>query len=444
LVKKVRKPLRLSDISVPGNDMGKLGKGLPIMTTIRDERWTCRGCGNCCRGNLVPLHLDDLQRLRDQRWENHPEYKNISFIKREGLFSQRYRLAQRSDGNCVFLGDDNLCRIHREFGFDEKPLVCRMYPLQIVPLEKNAILTLRRSCPVAAEGEGARLAEYLEEAKKYVKIRPLLAEPAAPPAVIKNQHLGWTDFNVVANALSEMVNDKKFPLARRFVHGLSLCNLLDECRLNNLDSGQIRELVSFLAKAAKLKAEEMYLSPVDPGSVAGVLFRQVIAAYLRLHPRFGVHETWHERWFLHMSAFAFTSGKGSIPALSTDFPEAKFADVEKLLSEPLEPAVQTLISDYFECHLSSNQYAIVNRPGWPLLDKYRAFALAYLVAIWMLRYFSGNAPPTKETAIAVITTIDRGQGYAPLITAHHRQKISSMKSNRSLEKLIIWYTMGGH
>jgi hypothetical protein len=212
--------------------------------------------------------------------------------------------------------------------------------------------------------------------------------------------------------------------------------------LNNLNSREIRELVSFLANAAKLKTEEMYLNPVDPGTVAGVLLRQAIAAYLRLHPRFGIHETWQERWFLHMSAFAFTSGKGSIPAMSHDFPDAKFADVEKLLSESLEPEIETIISDYFESHLSSNQYAIVNRPGWPLLDKFRALALAYPVSIWMLRYLSANAQPTRETAISVITTIDRGQGYTPLINAQHRQKISTMKSNRSLEKLIIWYKIG--
>jgi len=418
--------------------------GFPIMTTARDERWVCRGCGGCCRGNLVPLHNDDLQRLRSQHWEKHPEFADHSFLARQGLFSRRYRLAQHGDGTCVFLGKDHLCRIHRDFGFHEKPLVCRMYPMQIVPLEKKAILTLRRSCPAAAAGEGKRIAEYLAEARKYVKIRPLLAEPASPPAIAKKQSLPWSDFIMIAETLADLVNDQKYPLSRRLVHGLCLCNLLEECRLTNLDAGELRELVSFFAKAAKLKAEEMYLNPVDPGTVAGVLLRQAIAAYLRLHPLYGTHESWQERWFLYISAFAFTSGKGSVPALNTAFPEAKFADVEKRIPEPLDHTVQALFNDYFESHLSSKQYAIVNRPGWPLLDKFRSLALAFPVALWMLRYFSGNAPPTKETAIAIITTMDRGQGYAPLTGAHHRQKIASLKSMQALEKLIIWYERGSN
>ncbi|MFH1078772.1 MAG: YkgJ family cysteine cluster protein [Pseudomonadota bacterium] len=411
----------------------------PIMTTERDERWDCRGCGRCCRGNIVPLHDDDLQRLRAQHWDKHPDFAHQPFIVRQGLFSRQYRLAQRGDGTCVFLGKDNLCRIHQEFGFYEKPLTCRMYPLQVVPLEKIAILTLRRSCPVAAAGEGARLAEHLGEAHKYVQIRPRLVEPASPPAIVKNQSRPWSDVVMIAETLEKLVKDQKYPLSRRLVHGLWLCNLLEECRLKNLDAGELRDLVAFFAKAAPQKAEEMYLNPANPGTAAGVLFRQSIAAYLRLHPLNDIHESWRERWFLFITAFAFTSGKGSVPALHPAFPDAKFADVEQRVLGPLDNKIQGLFNDYFESNLSSKQYAIVSRPGWPLLDKFRALALALPVAFWMLRYFSGNALPARKTAISIITTIDRGQGYAPLTGTHHRQRIASLKSLRALEKLIIWY-----
>lgn len=412
---------------------------VPIMTIARDERWDCRGCGRCCRGNLVPLHDDDLQRLRAQRWEEHPDFAHQSFIMRQGLFSRQYRLAQRGNGTCVFLGEDSLCRIHQKFGFYEKPLVCRMYPLQVVPLEKAAILTLRRSCPAAAAGEGARLAEYLGEARKYVQIRPHLAEPASPPAVIKNQSRPWSDFVMIAETLEKLVNDQKFPLSRRLVHGLWLCNLLEECRFKNLDAGKLRDLVDFFAKAAPQNAEKMYLNPARPGAAASILFRQAIAAYLRLHPLNDIHESWRERCLLFITAIAFTSGKGSVPALHPAFPEAKFADVEQRVLGPLENKIQGLFNDYFESNLSSKQYAIVSRPGWPLLDKFRALALALPVAFWMLRYFSGNELPAREAAVSIITAIDRGQGYAPLTGTHHRQRIASLKSMQALEKLIIWY-----
>ena len=411
----------------------------PIITIAREERWNCRGCGSCCRGNIVPLQNDDLQRLRAQHWEEHPDFAHQPFIIRRGLFSRQDRLAQRGDGRCVFLGEDSLCRIHKEFGFNEKPLVCRMYPLQVVPLEKTTILTLRRSCPVAAASEGAGIAEYLGEARKYVQLRPKLAESASPPAVTKNQSRPWSDFEMIAETLEKLVTDQKYPLSRRLVHGLWLCNLLEECRLKNLDGGKLRDLVIFFAEAAPQKAENMYLDPAHPGTAAGILFRQAIAAYLRLHPLNDIHESWRERWVLFLTALAFTSGKGSVPALHPAFPAAKFTDLEQRVLGPLDDKIQGLFNDYFESNLSSKQYAVVSRPGWPLLEKFRALALALPVAFWMLRYFSGNAPPTREMAIAIITAIDRGQGYAPLTGTSHRQRIASLKSLQALEKLMIWY-----
>lgn len=412
---------------------------LPTLTIARDEHWDCRACGRCCRGNIVALHDDDLRRLHAQRWEDHPDFTHQPFIVRQGLFLRKYRLAQRSDGTCVFLGEDSLCRIHQKFGFCEKPLVCRMYPLQVVPLEKAAILTLRRSCPVAAAGEGARLAEHLDAARKYVQIRPLLAEPASPPAVVKKQSRPWSDFMMITETLENLVNNQKYPLSRRFVHGLWLCNLLEECRFRSLDAGKLRELVAFFAKAAPQNAQDMYLHPAHPGMAASVLFRQTIAAYLRLYPLNDIHESWRERWLLFITALAFTSGKGRVPALHPAFPEVTFVEVEQRLLGPLDNKIQELFDDYFESNLCSKQYAIVSRPGWPLLDKFRALALAVPVAFWMLRYFSGNAPPSRETAISIITAIDRGQGYAPLTGTHHRQRIASLKSLQALEKLIIWY-----
>ncbi len=412
---------------------------LPIVTIAQDERWTCRGCGRCCRGNIVPLHEDDLQRLRAQNWEKHPDFAHQPIIRRQGLFSRHYILAQRGDGTCVFLGEDGLCRIHKEFGFNEKPLVCRMYPLQIVPLEKVAILTLRRSCPVAAAGEGAGLEEHLVEARKYVRMRPKLAEPALPPAVVKNQSRPWSDFVMITEALEKLANDQKYPISRRLVHGLWLCNLLEKCRFKSLDDGELRDLVDFFVKSTPQSVETMYLNPANPGAVASVLFRQIIATYLRLHPLNDIHESWRERWFLSITAIAFTSGKGSVPAPHPAFPRATFADVEQRILGPLDDRIQGLFDDYFESNLSSKQYAIMSRPGWPLLDKFRAFALAYPVAFWMLRYFSCNEPPTRETAISIITAIDRGQGYAPLTSAHHRQRIASLNSLQALEKLVIRY-----
>ena len=62
----------------------------------------------------------------------------------------RAPLNHRADGGCVFLGADNLCRIHGKFGSAAKPLACRIYPFLLVPAGDHWNLGLRLACPSAA------------------------------------------------------------------------------------------------------------------------------------------------------------------------------------------------------------------------------------------------------------------------------------------------------
>ena len=52
-----------------------LPKPLPVI-----ERWDCHQCGACCRGSLVPLSADELARLKSQKWEERPEYKDTPVV----------------------------------------------------------------------------------------------------------------------------------------------------------------------------------------------------------------------------------------------------------------------------------------------------------------------------------------------------------------------------
>ena len=77
---------------------------------------------------------------------------------------------------------DGLCRIHKELGFDAKPLVCRMFPLQIVPRDNVAYVTIRRACPSAAADKGRPVAEQLDFARQLARERHLADAAPHPPA----------------------------------------------------------------------------------------------------------------------------------------------------------------------------------------------------------------------------------------------------------------------
>ena len=59
------------------------------------------------------------------------------------------RLNHRKDGACVFLGENNRCRIHARYGAEAKPLACRLYPFVLVPTGERWRVGLRFACGTA-------------------------------------------------------------------------------------------------------------------------------------------------------------------------------------------------------------------------------------------------------------------------------------------------------
>ncbi len=412
---------------------------LPIKTLPIVERWDCTSCGQCCRGTVIPLDDDDLRRLRSQEWDKHPDYRGVQTVVRQGVVRRRYRLAQRDDGRCVFLTEQGRCRIHEGFGFAAKPLVCRMYPLQLVPVDDVVLLTLRRSCPAAAADQGRELREHRGTALQGVRQRPQLAQAVRPPAISGSVGRPWQDTLLVTGALERLLTDEQYPLVRRLAHGLRFCDVLARCRIRKQDRQQLAELVTLLVEGVREEVVGLFRERAAPGKAASVLFRQTVAEYLRLHPRFAASESWRERLRLAGAAVAFARGKGPVPRWGDGFPEMTFESVEERKLGHLGTALQRPLQRYFETMAVSQQYAVLSRPGWSLVEKFRALAVAYPAALWMLRYFCGGREPEAGDVIEIITAIDRGQGYGSLVGRQHRRRVSQLAALGELERLVIWY-----
>lgn len=243
----------------------------------------------------------------------------------------------------------------------------------------------------------------------------------------------------MTHALERLLTDEQYPLVRRLAHGLRFCDLLSQCRIKKQDRQQLAELLTLLAEGVRQEVADLFRERGVPGKAASVLFRQTVADYLRLHPRFGARESWRERFRLTRTALTFVRGKGLVPRLDDRFPETTFEAIEERRLGHWGIALQQPLQRYFETMAVSLQYAVVTRPAWSLVEKFRALALAYPVALWLLRYFCGDRDPGADDVIDVITTIDRGQGYGPLVGTQHRRRVSQLAALSQLERLVIWY-----
>jgi hypothetical protein len=106
---------------------------------------------------------------------------------------------------------------------------------------------------------------------------------------------------------------------------------------------------------------------------------------------------------------------------------------------PLDAAVLQPLTRFFEASAASKHYAAPGRPGWSLVESFRSLALAYPLAMWLLRLSCGNRLPQVEDMIDVVGAIDRGQSYGGLIGRRHRRRIKSLARMRALGRLVVWY-----
>lgn len=408
-------------------------KPLPVI-----ERWDCHQCGICCRGSIVNLSADDLARLQAQRWNERPEFQNKPTFVREGWLGHNYRLAQREDGSCVFLMADGLCQIHKEFGFDAKPFMCRMFPLQIVPRDNATNVTLRRSCPSAAADQGRTVAEQIEFVRTLIRDRfPADAAPV-PPAIKPGEHRGWGVARALLQTFERLLSDERYPPVRRLVHALTVTRLVEAARTKSLTDEQLCELFAVLERGAPNETGDLFSSRPAPSRAGCVLFRQIAAEFVRLHPRYQARPGWKARWQLMTAAWRFVRGRGKVPRIHSFYPEATFEQLEQPLGN-LGTAVMTPLARMFETTAASGSYALANRGAWSIVESLRMLTVLYPVGLWMLRWISVGRTPLATDMPEIIVALDRGQGFAPLAGYKQRRRIHLLAQLGDLERLVVWY-----
>nr|WP_218584520.1 YkgJ family cysteine cluster protein [Pseudomonas sp. CM25] len=133
-------------------------------------RFACTGCGKCCTGHHVPLTLDEARRWADAAGQvvvlieafvvdgpGMPPEQREHVLRRShavpcGTGDARVSVtfAAFNPGRCHNLDDNDLCTI-----YEQRPLVCRIYPVEInphIPLRPDT-----KDCPPEAWQQGPEL-----------------------------------------------------------------------------------------------------------------------------------------------------------------------------------------------------------------------------------------------------------------------------------------------
>jgi lysine-N-methylase len=404
-------------------------------------------CGDCCKEYLVALTEEEHQRIVAQGWDVANDLGGLEpFVRKGPFWKRRNFLNHRPDGSCVFLGENRRCRIHERFGYETKPLACRLFPFVLIPVSDHWRVGMRYACPSAAANKGRAVGEHSDAlndfAAELAKREGLTAKPdgslTRPPALQGRQRVDWADLLRLVDVLLEVLGNRRDPLELRLRKCLGLREELARAELEHIQGNRLSELLALLRATVDSETPANLMMVPSPRWVGRMLFRQAVALFTRKDhgPNRGL--AGQGRLALLRAAWCFSRGRGPIPRMHKGLPETTFEDIETPRG-PLPLEAERILERYYLTKVGSLQFCGPASFGLSLWDGFEMLALTYPMFLWVARmYHDLSRPDAIEKAM---TIVDDHLGFNKVL-ATFRQRLSFYILARSgeLTRLIAWYS----
>ena len=407
------------------------------------QRYSCHGCGDCCRDFTVQLTAEDEARLAAQAWEAViGEPVTVRF--RGGVF-----LRQREDGACVFLQPDGLCRIHAALGFEAKPLACQVFPFSLAPGTEGTVAGINFACRSVQENRGAALPTHAADLRRFQAAVPAAQRPVGV-ALAGGMEARRDEVETLAATMDRWLTRRDESWTDR-MDGLAwLAQQLMAARLESVRGPRFRELLDLLVSVLP---GELHLAPVAaPSRRQSSLLRQAVFARTE-DPRIPrMARTGRLVTVLGqlMRSRRFARGKGLIPPVGRTWPagatfEARAA-TSPLAASPEAPAIDDLLTRWLRATILGGRAWGSGFYGWPMVDGVAALALNAVAVAWLTRARAaaeGRRTVSLEDARAAVGRIDRTAGRAPwLAGAAERLRLEYLADGDGLRRLMAAELVG--
>jgi lysine-N-methylase len=414
---------------------------MPVRTLPLAQNWDCHNCSDCCRTYEVRVSQEERDRILKQGWMADPALAGCEPIVRDSKTGQ-YRLNHNSEGACVFLEDNKLCRIHAKFGEAAKPMACRVYPFILVPAGEHWRVGIRFACPSAAGNKGRPVADHSAALGEYAALFEDFVGPAAanatPPLLQPGQAVDWPDLIRFMRAFIDLVQMTETPIELRLRR---VAALADICRKSTFESVAGPRLSDFLKVMTAVVLEDV---PADPSAirkpswVGRMLFLQQLAIYSRKDngPNSGIAS--RSRWTRLRAAWRYARGKGRIPKLHGLIPDKTFAEADRP-GLPLASETQELLTRYFSIKILSLQFCgptNFQRHFWDGLD---SLLLVFPTVIWLGRVFTTPERNQAEAIQLALRLVDDSFGFNSLLGVPRQTWANrTMALRGEITRLIAW------
>ena len=400
---------------------------------LASQRYSCHGCGDCCRDFTVQLRPLDLERLRAQGWEREMGEVTVEFGGRRWL-------RQREDGACVFLQPDGRCRIHAEHGFEAKPVACQLFPFALAPRAREVRVGVSFACASVLASRGAALPAHLSEVRRMAGE----VDELGPARTLLDARTEATpdEAEIAAEAVDRWLRDAAVPFAVRADGMAWLGQQLARASFAKVRGARLRELLGTLVGALP---QELPLHPIEPASRAQLaMLRQ--AAFFRLEdPKVGeLARLGRLRATIgqYLRSRAFSRGRGTMPAVGR-WPSVAFAAVEATAPHAAGPereACEELLVRWLRATVLGGRAWGSGFYGWPVVDGLQAASLNLACALWLARAHAASAgrpAVALEDLRAAVGRVDRTSGRAPWIGSRaERARLAWLRIDDGLRRIL--------
>jgi lysine-N-methylase len=415
---------------------------IPIRHLPVVQNWDCHSCGNCCHELQVGVTEEERRRIEALGWEDTDLGKLRRFVRRGLWWSRQTRLGHRPDGRCVFLSDDNRCRIHERGGAEAKPLACRLFPFVLTPAGNHWRVGLRFACPSAAQGQGRPLPQHENELTQYSRLveraEEIEAARVPPPPLQPGQSVEWSDLLRFTGALLNILEDRRDRLERRLRKCLTLAKLCREARFDKVTGGKLVDFLNVVREGLDAEVPADAAALPRPGWIGRMMFRQVLAIFLRKDRGDNRGDATRSRLALLRAGWRFARGRGTVPRVNNWIPVTTFATVEAATG-PLPPAAEAVLERYYQVKVTSLQFCGPPNFNLPFWEGLEVLATTYPAVLWLTRAIAEG--PREQAVARALGVVDDHFGYNRILaTRRVRFALRTLAGRGELEKLIAWYS----
>jgi len=410
------------------------------------QNWTCHNCSGCCRQHQIEITDEERRRIEEQGWHEDdriPSGQPTVVWYAGPLWKKRYRLAHQSDGACIFLEENGLCRIHATFGEEAKPLACRIYPYAFHPAGKRVAVSLRFSCPSVVANRGKAVSEQRGELRKIARlVVPDGAQMTPPPGVSSTEQLEWPEFLRFVDALDSTLAEPNVSIATKLLRALFWTNLVEQSRFDKLQGSRLGDFLQLITQAAVGEVTEDLDAIDEPSRTGRMQFRMLSAQYARRDTLLSAKAGWRGRWKLLRAAMRFARGTGNVSPLQPGFQAVPFLSLERPFGG-LPDDAEEIFSRYFRVKVQGIHFCGPAYYGVPFVEGFRSLALIFPVILWLARWLAvgekRDALQADDVAHAMAVA-DHHHGYSPAFGQRSfRRRVRMLAQLDDISKLCAWY-----